>query len=48
MMQETEHYLPIDPNLKIKGTIAQECSVFKSAKCPVKYTFKVTEDTKKE
>jgi len=47
MMQETEHYLPIDPNLKIKGTIAQECSVFKSAKCPVKYTFKVTEDTKK-
>ena len=47
MMQETEHYLPIDPKLKIKGTIAQECSVFKSAKCPVKYTFKVTEDTKK-
>ena len=47
MMQETEHYLPIDPKIKIKGTIAQECSVFKSAKCPVKYTFKVTEDTKK-
>ena len=47
MMQDTEHYLPIDPKLKIKGTIAQECSVFKSAKCPVKYTFKVTEDTKK-
>ena len=46
MMQETEHYLPIDPKLKIKGTIAQECSVFKSAKCPVKYTFKLTEDTK--
>ena len=46
-MQETEHYLPIDPKIKIKGTIAQECSVFKSAKCPVKYTFKVTEDTKK-
>jgi phosphatidylinositol 3-kinase len=47
MMQETEHYLPIDPKLKIKGTISQECSVFKSAKCPVKYTFEVTEDTKK-
>ena len=46
IMQETEHYLPIDPKLKIKGTITQECSVFKSAKCPVKYTFKVTEDTK--
>ena len=46
IMQETEHYLPIDPKIKIKGTITQECSVFKSAKCPVKYTFKVTEDTK--
>ena len=46
IMQEMEHYLPIDPRLKIKGTITSECSVFKSAKCPVKYTFKVTEDTK--
>ena len=46
IMQETEHYLPIDPKIKIKGTITQECSVFKSAKCPVKYTFTVTEDTK--
>ena len=46
IMQETEHYLPIDPKIKIKGTITQECSVFKSAKYPVKYTFKVTEDTK--
>ncbi len=46
MMQETEHYLPIDPKIKIKGTIAQECSVFKSAKCPVKYTFNVTPETK--
>ena len=45
--QETEYYLPIDPRLKIKGTITEGCTVFKSAKCPVKYTFKVTEDTKK-
>ena len=45
-MQETEYYLPIDPRLKIKGTITESCTVFKSAKCPVKYTFKVTEDTK--
>jgi phosphatidylinositol 3-kinase len=45
-LQETEYYLPIDPRLKIKGTISEECTVFKSAKCPVKYTFKVTEDTK--
>jgi len=46
-LQNTEYYLPIDPRLKIKGTISEECTVFKSAKCPVKYTFKVTEDTKK-
>ena len=45
-LQETEYYLPIDPRLKIKGTITEGCTVFKSAKCPVKYTFKVTEDTK--
>ena len=46
-LQDTEYYLPIDPRLKIKGTISEECTVFKSAKCPVKYTFKVTDDTKK-
>ena len=45
VMQETEHYLPIEPKLKIKGTIAEDCSVFKSAKCPVKYTFKVIPET---
>ena len=47
IMQDEEHYLPIDPNLIIQGTISEECSVFKSAKCPVKYTFKVTENTQK-
>ena len=45
IFQETEHYLPIDPKIKIRGTIAEDCSVFKSAKCPVKYTFKVTPET---
>ena len=44
--QDSEFYLPIDPRLKIKGTISDKCTVFKSAKCPVKYTFQVTEDTK--
>ena len=43
--QEGEYFLPIDPRIKIKGTISDKCTVFKSAKCPVKYTFKVTEDT---
>ena len=45
IFQNTEHYLPIDPKIKIKGTEAQDCSVFKSAKCPVKYTFNVTPET---
>ena len=45
--QDSEFYLPIDPRLKIKGTISDKCTVFKSAKCPVKYTFQVTEDTKR-
>ena len=44
--QDSEYYLPIDPKLKIKGTIKEGCTVFKSAKCPVKYTFQLTEDTK--
>jgi hypothetical protein len=38
---QEEFYLPIDPHIKIKGTVTESCSVFKSAKCPVKYTFKV-------
>ena len=47
IMQEECNYLPIDPHIQIKGTISEQCSVFKSAKCPVKYTFKVTEDSQK-
>ena len=45
-MQE-EYYLPIDPRIKIKGAIQESCSVFKSAKCPCKYTFKVQEESQK-
>ena len=44
-MQEQIYYLPIDPRIEIKGTISKECSVFKSAKCPVKYTFKVEKES---
>ena len=44
-MQEESNYLPIDPHIKIKGTITEQCSVFKSAKCPVKYTFKVEKES---
>ena len=45
IMQEESNYLPIDPHIKIKGTITEQCSVFKSAKCPVKYTFKVEKES---
>ena len=45
LMQDEYNYLPIDPHIKIKGTLTEQCSVFKSAKCPVKYTFKVDKDS---
>ena len=45
IMQEEYNYLPVDPHIKIKGTITEQCSVFKSAKCPVKYTFKVDKES---
>ena len=47
IMQNEINYLPIDPHIKIKGTITEQCSVFKSAKCPVKYTFKVEKESQK-
>ena len=45
-IQETEYYLPINPTLKVKGVITSKCTVFKSAKAPVKYSFNVTKDTR--
>ena len=45
-IQETEYYLPINPALKVKGVITSKCTVFKSAKAPVKYSFNVTKDTR--
>ena len=44
---QEEFNLPIDPHIKIKGTVTESCSVFKSAKCPVKYTFKVEKESQK-
>lgn len=37
--------LPINPNIKINGTIPDNCIVFKSAKYPVKYPFTVTNES---
>ena len=42
---QEEFFLPIDPHIKIKGTVTDQCSVFKSAKCPCKYTFKVEKES---
>ena len=44
---QQEYFLPIDPKIKIKGTVTDKCSVFKSAKYPCKYTFKVEKDSQK-
>jgi phosphatidylinositol 3-kinase len=45
-IQEKEYYLPINPLIKVKGAISSKCTVFKSAKCPVKYLFNVTKETR--
>jgi phosphatidylinositol 3-kinase len=37
--------LPIDPNIRINGTIPESCRVFTSAKYPVKFTFTVTNES---
>jgi phosphatidylinositol 3-kinase len=46
-MYNEEHYLPIDPRIKIKGVFSEDCTVFGSNTKPIKYTFKVTQDSKK-
>ena len=46
-MHNEEHYLPIEPKIKVKGIFSQNCLVFNSAKRPIKYTFKMTRESKK-
>ena len=46
-MHNEEHCLPIDPKIRIKGIFSQDCTVFGSAQRPIKYTFKMTPETKK-
>ena len=45
-MYNNEHYLPIDPNIKIKGIEVDDCKIFTSSSKPIKFTFKITQDTK--
>ena len=47
IMHNEEHYLPIEPKIKIKGIVSDKCQIFTSAKQPIKYTFKMTKETKK-
>ena len=37
--------LPLYPHSEVCGTIPEKCTVFASAKCPVKYDFKITPET---
>lgn len=46
-MHNESHYFPIDPKIKIKGIFTEDCTIFSSKTFPVKYTFKVSPDTKK-
>jgi len=38
--------MPLDPEVQVCGIIPSKCSVFPSAMCPLKLTFKVTQHTK--
>ena len=46
-MYNTIHYYPIDPKIIIKGINTEESTVFKSNARPIKYSFKMTNETKK-
>ena len=43
-MHNTEHWLPIEPEIKINGICSDKCIVFKSAKRPIKYCFKMKQE----
>ena len=46
-MHNEEHYLPIEPKIKVKGVFSGDCTVFSSSSRPLKFTFKMTQETKK-
>ena len=45
-MHNEEHYLPIEPKIKVKGIFSGDCTVFSSSTRPIKITFKMTPETK--
>ena len=45
-MYNNEHFLPIDPKIKIKGIDVDDCKIFTSTTKPIKYSFKITQETK--
>ena len=46
-MHNEEHYLPIEPKIKVKGIFSGDCTVFSSSTRPIKITFKMTPETRK-
>ena len=46
-MHNSSHYVPIEPNIEVKGIFSDDCTVFSSSTRPIKYTFKMTEESKK-
>ena len=46
-MHNSEHYVPIEPKIKVKGIFTDDCTVFSSSTRPIKYTFRMAEKSKK-
>ena len=46
-MHNSSHYVPIEPNIEVKGIFSDDCTVFSSSTRPIKYTFRMTEESKK-
>ena len=45
IMNGHNYSLPIAPQLKVSGVLPEKCNVFKSSMCPVKYYFKISDET---
>ena len=46
-MHNSSHYVPIEPNIEVKGIFSDDCTVFSSSTRPIKYTFRMKEESKK-
>ena len=46
-MHNFSHHVPIEPNIEVKGIFSDDCTVFSSSTRPIKYTFRMTKESKK-